>query len=217
MRERTARGIVFQIVAEHLHALVAGVAERHVAATCGVSSRFFARRSGWSAGSGSGTTTSSAAAGELPALSASQSASWSMAVPRADVHDEGAVGQQRDALAREDAHGLRRGGQRHDKDIRFGQDAVQLRDGMDGGERRVGGSDRAAHAGDARGWKACARRANSVPMSPMPSTVMRAPCSERIPPGSVSQPPARMISVYSIWRRSSIRQTMMRCSEMVVP
>ena len=67
------------------------------------------------------------------------------------------------------------------------------------------------------GWNACARRANSVPMSPVPSTVMRAPCSERIPPGSVSQPPARMISVYSIWRRSSIRQTMMRCSEMVVP
>ena len=31
MRERTARGIVFQIVAEHLHALVAGVAKRHVA------------------------------------------------------------------------------------------------------------------------------------------------------------------------------------------
>ena len=71
----------------------------------------------------------------------------------ADVHDEGAVGQQRDALAREDAHGLRRGGQRHHEKIRFGQDAVQLRDGMDGGERRVGGSDRAAHAGDARGME----------------------------------------------------------------
>ena len=67
------------------------------------------------------------------------------------------------------------------------------------------------------GWNARTRRANSVPISPVPRQVTRAPWSEWMPPSSTRQSPSRMISVYSIWRRSSISETMTECSAMVVP
>ena len=153
MRKRTARGIVFQIVAEHLHALVAGVAERHVARDVRREQQIFRAAQRVVGGQRLRHDHVERHAGEPPGVERVAERLLVDGGSAADVHDEGAVGQQRDALAREDAHGLRRGGQRHHKDIRFGQDAVQLRDGMDGGERRVGGSDRAAHAGDARGME----------------------------------------------------------------
>ena len=150
-------------------------------------------------------------------MSASQSASWSMAVPRPTFTTKALSGssamrsrERMPAVSAVEGSAITR---RSVSGKTLSNSAMAWMEVNAGSEGLTVRRTPVMHAGR----KACARRANSVPMSPVPSTVMRAPCSERIPPGSVSQPPARMISVYSIWRRSSIRQTMMRCSEMVVP
>ena len=63
---------------------------------------------------------------------------------------------------------------------------------------------------------ALARRANSVPMSPVPSTVMVLPMIDRM--GSTSpQRCAAASAQYVTSCRSSISVTMIRCSAMVTP
>ena len=63
---------------------------------------------------------------------------------------------------------------------------------------------------------ALARRANSVPMSPVPRTVMVLPMIDRMG-CTVPQRWAAASAQYVISWRSSISVTMMRCSAMVTP
>jgi len=63
---------------------------------------------------------------------------------------------------------------------------------------------------------ALARRANSVPMSPVPTTVMVLPMMERMGITSPQRPAACSAQYAGAWR-SSISVTMTMCSAMVTP
>ena len=148
MRKRTARSIVFQIVAEHLHALVAGVAERHVARDVRREQQIFRAAQRVVGGQRLRHDHVERRAGELPGVERVAERLLVDGGAPAHVHHNGVPGQQCNALPAEDAHGVRHRRQSHHQDLRLRQHLVQLLLGQHPVIGRVRVPAAAGHAAD---------------------------------------------------------------------
>lgn len=146
----------------------------------GVMSRFFAVQAGVAGGDGLLLKHIQSRAGETVMVQGGQKGGLVDGAAAAHVDHIGGLRQQGEARRGEKPLRLTGGGQGQGQDIRIRQEGVQLVVGMDLVKGGVGGLFGAADTADSGGARTLARRANSVPISPVPTMVMVLPIMERM-------------------------------------